>query len=271
MVLPNAQSLTEDLSRVGGFIAGCGQASALVVAHIVNGTPISVDELTQTIKDSINANVGATVHGSTAQTSQWILSQHGIQSSVTYNPSNLQSLINNALSQNKPVELGVNYGAALTGEPSNLRGHYVTVVGENSPTSFLVADPNTAQSKTGNLVTDTLQQLQSSNPFAAIIPNTGAGPGSTSGGIDLNPLDVPSNIANSIAGAISALPQGLFDTIKSGIIGGVESQTGLTSLSDLGWRAVLIYVGVFLVSIAMIFIVYDLLDKSNIEIAGSRV
>lgn len=266
MLLPNAQSLTEDLSRVGGFIAGCGQASALVVAHIINGTPISVDELTQTIKDSINANVGATVHGSTAQTSQWILSQHGIQSDVIYNPSNLQSLINNALSQGKPVELGLNFGGALTGEPSDLYGHYVTVVGENSPTSFLVADPNTAQSKTGNFVTDTLQQLQNANPFAAIIPRTGAGPGSKStsnGTIDLNPLDVPA--------AIAALPQGLFDTFKSGILGGIQAQTGLTSLSDFGWRAGLVIIGLILISVAFIFINFDLLDKSNIQVMGTRV
>ena len=178
--LAGAQSLSEWSSRVAGFIEGCGEASALVAAHIVNGQPISTSELTQTIQSAV-AN-RQTVDAGGAQTApqvQWDLAQYGVASQVQYGASGLGSRINAALAGGHPVVLGVSNGSALAGEPASLRGHFVTIVG-TGPGGYQVADPNTQAAVSGRLVQDTLAQLLAAQPFATITP-TGAGAGSVTG------------------------------------------------------------------------------------------
>ena len=98
----------------------------------------------------------------------------------------------------------------------------------------------------------------------------GTGNGDTSGSSNnsnsLNPLD--------IAGAIAALPQNITSSISGGISDAIkneESKLGISGPGDIGWRIILTLIGFTLMIWAIIFIGFDLLDKSNIEVAGSRV
>lgn len=298
-IIQGAQSITEDFSRVGGFIAGCGQASAYVIAHIIKGEPLSTNELTQIIKNSIDAGK-ATVRGSQPIGSQYVLSQFGISSQVkNVAPNQLGAFLNNELAQNVPVEIGLNQGHFLSNEQSNLHGHYVTIVGSQNG-KYVTADPNAPQSKTGGFTLNTLQQFLDAQPFAEIIP-TGAGPGSTNNcGSPPDPSKYTFNIADpqyqialakynacqaantvnaansvmDIPSAIAALPQNITSSISGGISDAIkneESKLGISGPGDIGWRIILTLIGFTLMIWAIIFIGFDLLDKSNIEVAGSRV
>lgn len=105
----------------------------------------------------------------------------------------------------------------------------------------------------------------------------GTGSGSTSNNNNssnsFNPLDVAGAIGN-LGQSIQNLPQSIMNSISSGISNAVSSEAskyGITSFGDVGWRIALALLGSLLVVVAMLFIAFDLLDKSNIEIAGSRV
>lgn len=81
-----------------------------------------------------------------------------------------------------------------------------------------------------------------------------------------NVTDIPS--------AIASLPQNLTNSLTSAIgnaINSEESKLGISGPGDIGWRIVLIIFGFILMISAILFIGFDLLDKSNIEVAGSRV
>lgn len=192
--LPGAQALSEWSSRVGGFIEGCGEASALVAAHIVNGQPLSTSELTATIQSAVAR--GATVDRGGAQTAPQVqsdLARLGVQSSVTYGASGLGSRLDSALARGEPVIIGESNGSALNGETAGLRGHFVTVVGGSSGGGYRVADPNTAVAQSGGLISDSLAQLLRAAPFATITPTTAPrAPAATGAPLSLsasNPLD----------------------------------------------------------------------------------
>lgn len=282
--LPNAQALTEDLSFFKGIIVGCGEASALVMAHILKGTPLSPGELTNLIQSAANANqLSGAGFGQTAANVQWDLSQFGIGSSVVGSSqlSSVQQIsdtISKALNTGKPIEIGVNNGSALTGEPGSLRGHYVTIVG-NSANGWIVADPNSAASRSGGFVTDTTQQLLNASPFAAIIPtqSTGTGVGNQNNGGGTNPLDIAGAISN-VGTAISNLPNQMAGSIAQSLVSGFGNlimapfkSIGISSIQDLGWRSLFIFLAISLFVIGVIALIFDFLDKSNIEVAGSRV
>lgn len=77
-----------------------------------------------------------------------------------------------------------------------------------------------------------------------------------------------------IPSAIASLPQNLTNSLTSAIgnaINSEESKLGISGPGDIGWRIVLIIFGFILMISAILFIGFDLLDKSNIEVAGSRV
>lgn len=182
-ILQGAQALSEWFAKLDGFVIGCGEASALVVAHIINGTPINTAQL-QALLNTAQSKGQLSGLAQTAAQVQWDMQQYGVQSNIVYSPgAKLQSILDTALAQGKPVEIGVsNANATLTGETStNVHGHFIDIVGKNAQ-GYVVADPNTQQAVNGGFVQDTLNQLLGANPFAAIIP-TGAGPGGGIGAI----------------------------------------------------------------------------------------
>lgn len=87
-------------------------------------------------------------------------------------------------------------------------------------------------------------------------------------------LPTPNNIMDAIqnvAQSLQNLPQNIVSGITGNIVNTVKSQTGISSLSDLGWRTVLIFIGFIIMFAAILFVAIDLLDKSNVEVAGTRV
>lgn len=82
------------------------------------------------------------------------------------------------------------------------------------------------------------------------------------------------NTASDIPSAIASLPQNLTNSLTSAIGNAFKSEEtalGITGPADIGWRLVLMVFGFILMISAILFIGFDLLDKSNIEVAGSRV
>lgn len=129
------------------------------------------------------------------------------------------------------------------------------------------------------------QALASGN-ISVLQNGTGAGPDPCS----VNPLSMEcilskiapatANAANTvqqatdIPGAIAALPGNITNSISTAIgnaIKNEESVLGITGPADIGWRILLIIIGFVLMLAAILFIGFDLLDKSNIEVAGTRV
>lgn len=273
--IPGAQALTEDLSFFKGLIVGCGEASALVIAHIIKGTPLSPGQLTNLIQSAANANqLSGAGFGQTAKNVQWDLSQFGIQSTISgFNASAIDA----SLSQGIPVEVGISNGGVLTGEPLGLRGHFITLVGKND-SGYIVADPNTAQSKSGGFVTDSLQQLQNANPFATVTPS-GTGPNDSVAQCEANcGVNLFCKWQCSVGQTPGSPLGGIAGDIAGGIAGGLSTAgnnflhtLGLSGAGDLFWRTGLIIGAVILFIIGLAAIIFDFLDKSNVEVAGTRV
>lgn len=283
--LPNAAALTEWASPVFGLIVGCGEASAMVVEHIVTGKSLSTSELTSLIKSAINSGqtMGrANSFAQTAENVQWDLGLAGVKSNVTFSPgSGLKSLLENSLAAGKPVILGVGRGNILSNESPRVGGHYVTIVGEN-PQGFITADPNAPQAQTGGFTNNSLQQLLNSAPFAAIVPEkSGAGPAQNT---DCGPMPLPTNIAAfsqwtacmaanrapqiasaasgilDIPTAIAGIPQGLLNTFTNPFKG-----IGITSFADFLWRAGIIVIALLLGLMGMLFILGDVVSSPKTQ------
>lgn len=85
---------------------------------------------------------------------------------------------------------------------------------------------------------------------------------------------VAASTVTDIPSALAALPQNLTSSLQNAIGNAIktqESNLGISGASDIGWRIILIVFGFILMISALLFIGFDLLDKSNIEVAGSRV
>ena len=166
VIVPGATGATELLSRVGGFIAGCGEASLAVVNGVVNGTPPSPAEVTGIIQDAISHGAGAggvstpTQLQATAKDYGFSLNSVPWQSALTQDAGVV------------PIVLGVGNATAFGGSDSNVHGHYITVVGRAQNGSYIVSDPNTAASVGGGFVTYSASQIAASLPFWAGAPGT---------------------------------------------------------------------------------------------------
>ena len=269
-LLSGAQAVTEDLSWFKGAIIGCGEASALVIAHLLKGQKIDPQEVTNLIQSAANAGqLSGAGGGQTPGNIQWDLSHYGIQSTIhgwTGDTTQMANLIDASLKAGTPVELGVSNGNMLTGEPSGLRGHYITIVGEAAG-KFLVADPNTAESKSGKFVSDSWQQILDANPFAVIVPS-GTGP------VDRSSADPGNQFPGlDLTGWAQAIAEGLATGMTSGIantfIQPFQKATGIVSLQDLGWRSVLVFVAIILLVIGFIAIVGDFVQKNPEVLAAA--
>lgn len=268
-----SQSVTEDLSFFKGAIVGCGEAAALVIAHILKGQPINPDEVTSLIKSAAAAGkLNGAGNGQTVSDVQWDLNKFGISSTVRGFNNNFGSspdifgLIDKALQSGTPVEIGINNGSALTGESSSLRGHYITLVGEQNG-NFLAADANTQASKGGGFVQESWQQLVDANPFAVFFPSDSAG--STTSNADANNKPLLNNPID-IAGAINNLGSNIGSQIASGIGSAISDSLlkpfhniGITSFADFGWRALFIIVAVIILLIGFAGILQDFSNKNG--------
>lgn len=205
IIVTGATAATEDFSRIGGVIAGCGWAALDVILHIAKGTATTPAEVTAIIKQAIAEGESGAYGVATPAQIMHVSAQYGV-------PLTSQNWMT-ALAQGagkRPIEIGVNNASVFGGSDSNVHGHYITVVGRTQSGNFIVSDPNTPQSQQGKFVVYTEQQIAAAQPFWAGVPTTGnySSTGGSSGfpGIDL------SGIQNAIASTLSPLT-GLSNTL----------------------------------------------------------
>lgn len=170
---PNLQVISESLAPVGGFINGCGQAATLMMSHIVNGTPVSATNLTNSIKLGIvtgHATTSGSHQGSTTPLDlQWLAAQQGVKTQIG-SGAHWQSTADTSLPEGRPVVVGVNKAYNLGGSDANVKGHYFTLVGKTTDGRYIVADPNQQAAKSGGTVVYSAQQINSAAPFATLVP-----------------------------------------------------------------------------------------------------
>jgi hypothetical protein len=191
LIYTGATAVTEDLSRVNGFIAGCGQAALLVVLNAVKGQSTTPSDVTSLIKQAVSSNQVTGKLASSGESSPANLEALAQANGVTLQSGNYQSLLAQ-FAGIKPILLGVSNAHAFGGSDTGVGGHYVTVVGKTSKGNYIVSDPNTAESQAGKFVTYTPAQITASQPFWSAVPSgvvTGAATGI--GGSLLN-LQLPS-------------------------------------------------------------------------------
>lgn len=241
-IFPGAQAATELLSPVGGFIAGCGFAALDVILNATRGVSTSPAEVTAIIRQAMQE--GNTVGNGGSATPADIMNVSAHDFGVS-----LQSMgINQALAAYagvKPIEIGVGNARAFGGADSNVAGHYITVVGKAANGNYIVSDPNTPQSKSGQFVEYSAAQIAAARPFWAGVPrspliSTGAG-----GGGGFNPLD-PASWSAAISGGLS----GAASQVGATFLGAL----GAASLKDFLWRAGLLIGGAMLILVALVVI-----------------
>lgn len=132
VIVSGSQAVTEDFSRVNGFIAGCGQAALLVALGIYHKEPVTWQEVTNLILESVRA--GKTVGGkassgeSSPATLDWLASVHGLQLQDTDWHLALQQ------AGTRPITLGVaNAGYGFGGDDTGVFGHYIEIVEVKRP------------------------------------------------------------------------------------------------------------------------------------------
>lgn len=174
-ILPGARATTEWYSRVGGVIAGCGEAATAVMLGVMKGRTDYYDpnKVAALIQQAVAAHqtVGMWAAGgqSTANNLQWLAQQNGVQTTA-YDGSQAGQLLASYAGR-RPLVVGVSNARAFGGSDSNVNGHYVTVVGRTAQGDYIVSDPNTQESTQGQFVKYSAQQFQNAQPFAVVMPN----------------------------------------------------------------------------------------------------
>lgn len=225
-IYTGATAVTEDLSRVNGFIAGCGQAALLVVLNAVKGQSTSPSDVTALIKQAVNSNLVTGPKAASGQSSPADIEALAQQQGVSLQSGDYQTLLGQ-YAGTKPIILGVSNARAFGGADANVFGHYITVVGRTTGGNYIVSDPNTPESQAGKFVTYTPSQIAASLPFWGAVPT-----GPTLGGIggSLLNLQLPSwvnDLGNRFTGFVNqfggwANPIRLFKlTLGSLLLGGV--------------------------------------------------
>lgn len=168
--------VTEDLTRVDGIIAGCGEAALLVILNGLKGLPTDPAELGNIIRNA-EAHGWVGKGGVSAPSGlNSIAGSYGVQ----LQSGNLTTLVNEYAGK-RPIIVGVSNARAFGGRDSGVFGHYVTIVGRTAGGGLIVNDPNQS-SKFGYFDVYTLQEFQDAHPFWAAVPVTWNDGGGTGGG-----------------------------------------------------------------------------------------
>lgn len=198
IIAPGSVGVTELGSRVGGFIAGCGQAALLVALHALQGTPTSPDEVTALINSSVSQHLTVGGKAASGQATPNTLKTLASQQGVTLTDADPYQAINQ-YAGSQDIVVGVNNASAFGGSDAGVGGHYITIVGRTSNGNLIVSDPNTPESQQGQFVTYSIQQLRNANPFwAGVAYRSGSTGGGTGGGSFFDSLGALTNIAGSL-------------------------------------------------------------------------
>lgn len=231
-IIPGAQAVTETLSRVGGVVAGCGEAALAVIQGVATGKPPSVAQVTSLIQQGAAGGFTGATGVATPSGLAQLAAASGTPVTIG-SGQNVLSTVNSNLGQGLPTEIGVANAHVFGGSDANVAGHYITVVGKASNGNFIVADPNQPAALSGQFVQYSPSQITAANPFGTLT-STGAG--------------AVGNAAGGVSGAVSS---GVTDALNS-LFGTVKSSLGLTSLPDLGWRLGLVVGGMVLIVVGMV-------------------
>ena len=215
VVLPGAQAATELLSRVGGFVAGCGFAALAVVSNTLQGTGTSPATVTAIIQAAVAQGQTQTPSGVATPGNIEAVAQHDLGFTIQGVPWR-QAL---GLAGSTPIELGVSNARAFGGADANVNGHYITIVGRKANGDYIVSDPNTSASTLGQFVTYTPSQIASARPFWAGVP------GPVSGAVLPAIQATGANASTAAQGTLGALTNALT---------GLQS-AGATGLRLAGW------------------------------------
>lgn len=178
VLLPGAKATTEWYSRVGGAVAGCGEAATAVMLGIMRGDTSYYDpnRVTSLIQDAVQAHQTVGMWAASGQTTagnlQWLAGQNGVQTTV-YDGGQAGTLLAQ-YAGSRPIVVGVSNARAFGGTDSGVNGHYVTVVGRTAQGDYIVSDPNTAESTHGQFVTYSAAQFAAAQPFAVVMPTRDA-------------------------------------------------------------------------------------------------
>jgi hypothetical protein len=175
VVLPGAQSATELLTTVGGFVAGCGFAALDTVLHVVRGESIDAQHVTAIVQQAVTEHqtMGAKAGSGEANSAnvKYLASQHG----VTLSDVDFNKALDDA--GTVPSEIGVSNATVFGGNDARVFGHYVSPVGKTASGSIITADPNSNESLSGGFVVYSRAQFAAAQPFwAGEATGTGGNP-----------------------------------------------------------------------------------------------
>jgi hypothetical protein len=182
-IITGVSPVTEDFTRVGGFIAGCGEAALLVILHGAKGTPTDPTTLGNIIRAAASKGWVGPTGVSTPNGLTQLANSYGVQ----LTSGDWRTMLHTYAAQ-RPIIVGIANASAFGGRDSNVEGHYVTVVGRDPSGNYIVSDPN-ASSKFGKFDTYTEAQFSAARPFWAAVPTNWTG--STSAGGDTSGLAQP--------------------------------------------------------------------------------
>jgi hypothetical protein len=179
-VLPNAVAINEAVATINGTVAGCTQASLVVLAHIYGKAPATTAEFSRILGDSYNK--GEASHTPGVEGSQ--TTDELIWSADNYYKIKLTNGIDgwkaNLHKYRGRIPVIIQVGRAdlgLGGSNSNVQGHCICVVGwSDTDKLYRVADPNTQEASSGassgeaQFVTYSEKQIETAQPFALLVP-----------------------------------------------------------------------------------------------------
>jgi hypothetical protein len=228
-VLSAVQPVTEDLTRVQGIIAGCGEAALLVILNGLKGVPTDPGTLGQIIKNAQAAGIAGIGTGGTATPAGLIhiASNYGVTLS---SPSDWKTTVEQ-YAGSKPVIIGVSNARAFGGRDSNVFGHYITIVGKTPAGNYIVSDPN-ASSKFGKFDVYSPSQLAAAHPFWAAVPS-----GNAWGTVSASSLQLADKAGGTVtpgSGGATQPAQTLADWIKSSGLPGADQIAALVQASVPG-------------------------------------
>lgn len=230
-IVPGAKPVTEDFTRVNGIIAGCGQAAMLVVLNMYKGAPATPNEVGTLIQQMVAAHEtvgGAAASGQSSPAGlAWLANQFGVPM-TSGDPATML----HTYAGNKPIVWGMSNATALGGSDSNVKGHYITIVGKTADGRYIASDPNTTESQNGQFIVYSESQLLNAAPFWAAVPS--------------NP--VPSGLSSqtgSVGNCVHSIPLPQLGPVGGGTL-------CMDGIEDFGIRAALVFGGFVLIILGVL-------------------
>ena len=244
-IIPGAQAVTQ---WGIGFINACGEAALAVLEGVQNGVAPTIAQVQNLARSGVQ--FGTAPSGtSTLGELQKVAAASGTATTIGSGGSAVLSTINANLQAGKATELGVSNARAFGGSDTNVRGHYVTVVGRATNGNYIVADSNQPAALQGQFVQYSPQQILNAQPFGTL----------TASGVP-NPLSAGEQFtANAIGGGLTQAFGKIGDSFKKSL--------NISGINDFIWRSLLIGGGMTLIVIGLLVF----FSKQEAQVGGAVV